>query len=55
MTADAFEEDVRKCLNSGMNGHVAKPLNPELLYKLLGTVPGDDTDTVKTRGDSSRK
>jgi CheY-like chemotaxis protein len=27
MTAHAFKEDVEKCLESGMNGHVAKPLN----------------------------
>lgn len=26
MTADAFAEDVKKCLDSGMNAHVAKPI-----------------------------
>ena len=33
MTADAFEDDVLKCLNAGMNGHIAKPIDPELLYR----------------------
>ncbi len=27
MTADAFSEDVQKCKDVGMNGHIAKPLN----------------------------
>ncbi len=27
MTADAFAEDVKKCLNAGMNAHVAKPID----------------------------
>ena len=27
MTADAFAEDVARCLDGGMNGHLAKPLN----------------------------
>lgn len=27
MTADAFEEDIRKCKESGMNAHVAKPID----------------------------
>ena len=27
MTADAFAEDVQVCLASGMNGHLAKPIN----------------------------
>ena len=27
MTADAFSEDVKKCLDAGMNAHVAKPID----------------------------
>ena len=38
MTADAYDEDVKKCLASGMNAHVAKPVNPEALFKILGQV-----------------
>jgi len=32
MTADAFEDDKKKCLEAGMDGHVAKPLDPQALY-----------------------
>ncbi|MCI8814610.1 MAG: response regulator, partial [Lachnospiraceae bacterium] len=27
MTADAFAEDIQKCLDVGMNAHVAKPID----------------------------
>lgn len=41
MTADAFSDDVQKCLNAGMNGHIAKPINPDILYeKLLQALSG---------------
>ncbi len=35
MTADAFAEDIKKCMDVGMNGHVAKPIDPPLLYQTL--------------------
>ena len=33
MTADAFSENVTKCLEAGMNGHIAKPINVKLVIK----------------------
>lgn len=35
MTADAFKEDIQKCLGAGMNAHIAKPIEPEILYRTL--------------------
>ena len=35
MTANAFLDDRQACLDAGMNDHVAKPVNPELLYTTL--------------------
>jgi len=35
MTANAFEEDRKEAINSGMNGHIAKPINvPELMKEI---------------------
>ena len=31
MTADAFSENVTECLNAGMNGHIAKPIDVNLV------------------------
>ena len=33
MTADAFSENVAECLNAGMNGHIAKPIDLKLVIK----------------------
>ena len=35
MSANAFDNDVKESLKAGMNAHLAKPIDPELLYKTL--------------------
>jgi signal transduction histidine kinase/CheY-like chemotaxis protein len=35
LTANAFDEDVQRSLQAGMNAHLSKPIQPEVLYKTL--------------------
>lgn len=35
MTANAFEEEKKKALSCGMNGHVAKPIDVNILFKTI--------------------
>ena len=35
MTANAFEEDVKKSMETGMNGHLSKPIDIKKMYTLL--------------------
>ena len=37
VSADAYPENIAECLKAGMNGHIAKPIDPEeLLHTLAG-------------------
>lgn len=49
MTADAYADDIQKCLDAGMNGHIAKPVDPGKMYQEIVKV------TVrKTRHEADR-
>lgn len=50
MTADAFDEDVRKSHESGMNGHITKPIDPALLYGTLASLTAAKKEVILAVG-----
>ncbi len=38
MTANAYESDVKKSLDAGMNAHLAKPISPKTMYATIAAV-----------------
>ncbi|MCL2067282.1 MAG: ATP-binding protein [Treponema sp.] len=44
MTANAFREDVEKCLEAGMNDHVGKPINLDEVHEKLRIFLADGKD-----------
>lgn len=35
MSADAFDDDVKRCLESGMNDHISKPIDTKKMFKTI--------------------
>jgi len=52
MTADAYEEDIARCLAAGMNGHTSKPVDPALLFAELAKVMGAQQHSEDGRAES---
>ena len=38
MTANAFDEDVQKSIQAGMDAHLSKPVEPEKLFESLSVL-----------------
>ncbi|VYU44384.1 response regulator [Clostridium tertium] len=48
MTANAFNEDVSKALEYGMDDHIAKPIDKEILYSTLDKFVAESSINFKT-------
>lgn len=57
MTAHAFESERKKCLDAGMVGHVAKPIDPDHLFETLAkrakTPPEGRTTAMQAAPDAA--
>ncbi|HUM83699.1 MAG TPA: ATP-binding protein [Lachnospiraceae bacterium] len=45
MSADAFANEIQRCKEAGMNGHIAKPIDPETMYRKIA-----DSFSEKSKG-----
>ncbi len=53
MSANAFDDDLKKSVECGMNGHLSKPVEVDKLYRLLGrVVQRRDTPTPSASPDA---
>ena len=43
LTANAFDEDVQRSMQAGLNAHLSKPVQPELLFETLEQLIGKNT------------
>ena len=39
MTANAFQDDIRNCIDAGMNAHIAKPIDIEKVKMTIFDIP----------------
>lgn len=49
ITANAFQEDVQKCLEAGMNAHLAKPLDMEKVQETICAQVGNGSHTMSPK------
>ncbi len=48
LTANAFDEDVQRSLQAGLNAHLSKPVKPEQLYQTLEELIGKNEDNGRS-------
>lgn len=47
MTGNAFQEDVRECLEAGMNAHIAKPIDAAKAERVMAKAMGRRENSVQ--------
>lgn len=47
MTADAFSENITECMNAGMNGHIAKPIDMKLVIREIRKIKERNEQILK--------
>ena len=35
MTANAYDSDIKNCMDAGMNAHISKPIDPKIMYETM--------------------
>ena len=43
LTANAFDEDVQRSMQAGLNAHLSKPVEPDILFETLESLITSDT------------
>ena len=43
LSANAYESDIRKSLEAGMNAHLSKPIVPEMMYETLARLISENS------------
>ena len=54
MTGNAFQEDVRECLEAGMNAHIAKPIDAAKAERVIAKAMGGSANERSAVAPSSR-
>ena len=47
LTANAFDEDVQRSLQAGLDAHLSKPVSPDNLFETLESLIGERRDGTK--------
>ena len=49
LTANAFDEDVQRSMQAGLNAHLSKPVEPDVLFKTLETMIQTETELERQK------
>ena len=45
LTANAFDEDIQRSVQAGMNSHLSKPVEADILFETLGRLLDEGTES----------